>query len=74
MPFPGNHDELVAAGFERIKDRIRQTICRGKDCRARIQWWETPRHKTIPLNDADLSPHWATCPNADDFRRRGRVI
>jgi len=73
MPFPKSFYELIEKGFERNKDRMTQVICRGKDCRAKIQWWTTPRMKQIPLNDADLSPHWPDCPNADDFRRKGRI-
>jgi len=73
MPLPTNVEELEALGFVRNKDRIEQTRCRGKDCRAEITWWITPRKKQMPFN-ADMTPHWATCPNADDFRRRGRPV
>ena len=74
MPFPKSEEELIEKGFYRHKGRLTQKICSGKDCKAAIQWWITPRNKQMPLNEADLSPHWADCPNADDFRRRGRAV
>lgn len=38
-----------------------------KDCGAIIEWWETPKGKTIPLDrmteDHDKAiPHWKSCP------------
>ncbi len=63
MSFPTTETELKAQGYE--FDNTGK--CRG--CSAEINWYRTPRGKTIPL-DPDLKPHWSTCPNADDFREQ----
>ena len=48
-----------------------------RDCGAEIHWcfwiWkmatdDTPRSKLMPL-DADLTPHWSTCPKAYQFKK-----
>jgi hypothetical protein len=41
--------------------------CRG--CPATIYWYTTPAGKRSP-HDADGTPHWATCPARESFRRR----
>jgi hypothetical protein len=64
MPFPQTEPELKAAGY-RYSNTGR---CRG--CGAMIAWYHTPTGKTIPLDDATFEPHWATCPKADEFRRK----
>ncbi len=71
MAFPTTQDELEAAGYS----YDRQGVCRGKDCRAVIHWWNTPKGKRVPLND-DLTAHFTTCKNTKDFeraKRRGNV-
>lgn len=40
--------------------------CRG--CAASIAWARTPAGRSAPLN-RDGTSHFATCPNADAFRR-----
>lgn len=61
------------------------TTCRGSDCRADIIWMQGFRRDgssyRVPVNadtvsedDIDFdrtrhTPHWKTCPNADEFRR-----
>jgi hypothetical protein len=64
VPFPKNDTGLVEAGYE-FDNRAH---CRG--CGAEIEWWITPRKRKIALDPGTLEPHWATCPNADQFRRR----
>jgi hypothetical protein len=43
-------------------------FCRG--CSVLVLWARTPRGKSTPL-DQDGRPHWATCPKAAEFRRKG---
>ena len=76
MAIPDNSNELKRAGYEYSND----ATCRG--CGARIEWWITPNDKKMPLSTKVvgtlaegnrrevLEPHWAVCPNADDFRRK----
>ena len=65
MPeFPKTDTALVAAGY--VFDGTGR--CSGRDCRAEIEWWITPKNKRIPLNAGSLEPHWVDCPNAKDFR------
>lgn len=42
--------------------------CTGADCK-RVVVWVTGNKGKIIL-DPDGKPHWATCPNAKDFRKR----
>lgn len=64
MPFPKTDTELEAAGYAfESKDK-----CRG--CKADIEWWLTPKQKHIPLDAGTMEPHWSTCPEADQFRRK----
>lgn len=65
MPFPKTEEELKEAGYE-FGNR---SHCRG--CGAEIEWWTTPRDKRIPLDPGTMEAHWATCPNAGDFRKKG---
>lgn len=50
------------AGYQYIDKRR----CRG--CVATVYWWRTPSGKASP-HDIDGTSHFATCPNADQFRR-----
>jgi len=43
--------------------------CAG--CGAVIEWEVTASGRSTPVN-ADGTPHWATCPFAERFRRRNR--
>jgi hypothetical protein len=61
-PFPKTDTELTARGYKFENTQH----CRG--CNALIEFWLTPKQKHIPLNPGTLEPHWATCPNARDFR------
>jgi hypothetical protein len=40
--------------------------CRG--CGAEIFWAKTPRGKRMPFDARTFEPHWATCPQAKEFR------
>lgn len=42
------------------------TECRG--CKALIYWIQTAAGKAMPVNPDGVS-HFATCPNAPEFRR-----
>ena len=42
--------------------------CRA--CNAEIMWQETKNGKKMPINADDRhTPHWATCPHADRFKK-----
>jgi len=45
------------------------TRCRG--CQAPIVWRRTEAGRWMPCNP-DGTPHWATCPKAEAFRRLRR--
>lgn len=67
--------ELNAAGYK----FDRHGVCNGANCRAHIEWWITPiKHnakgelvggKPMPLDPATMQPHWATCPDRQQFKR-----
>ena len=63
MPFPKTHDELIAAGYI-FKNGGH---CRG--CGQKIQWYQTPKGKVMPLDMDTYEPHWSSCPKADNFRK-----
>lgn len=51
--------------------------CRGEDCGAPVLWMRTPEGAWLICDVPDdedaaeaFEPHWATCPNRDQFRRR----
>lgn len=67
MAFPKTLEELKAQGYKFLE----HISCRGEHCEAQIEFWETPRGKKMPFDvDAkgNISPHWATCPDAETFR------
>lgn len=45
--------------------------CKG--CYADIYWVKTPGGKNMPV-DIDGTPHWASCPQAEDFKKRQREM
>ncbi len=69
MAFPKLKSELEAASYRYDGSKP----CTGHECSAVIEWWVTPQGRRIPL-DIDLAgnvnPHFATCVNAKDFRRK----
>lgn len=62
--------ELVAAGYKCRN----QTTCKGPHCGRKIWWWTTAekrddgKRKVVAL-DADLQPHWRSCPDSESFRK-----
>lgn len=69
-PMPQTRDQLVESGYKFIE----HANCRGANCRAEIEWWETPKGKNMPfdsmLTGSDKAvSHWGTCRNAGDFRK-----
>jgi len=63
MSFPKTLDDLRNSGYKFTGG----ANCRG--CGADIEWWQTPKGKRIPMDHGTANPHWAACPNAQDFRR-----
>jgi hypothetical protein len=65
--FPKNRHEMERMGYRKTGD----AVCKG--CGANIEWWKTTAGKPIPYDpirgDYDAAvAHWATCPNAKDFK------
>lgn len=61
-------------------DIFMEKIC--KKCKAEIRWIKTEKGKWMPVDPKEITlisiegkiikgymPHWATCPNADYFRK-----
>ena len=57
------------------------SLCRG--CGSQIEWIKTTAGRNMPVDPEPVFviegdgrdrfvTHWKTCPNAGDFRRRGR--
>jgi hypothetical protein len=42
--------------------------CKG--CSATIDWYKTDKSKYMPLNAGTDVPHWSTCPNREQFKRK----
>ena len=66
--FPETPIKMLIAGY----DRSNYSVC--KSCGAAIEWWITPSGQRIPMNPMPLSyspavSHFATCPDADKFRK-----
>lgn len=64
MPFPKTEDEFREQGY--VYDG--SGLCRG--CSVKIDWWYTPDNKRMPVDPDTMKPHWSTCPNAKDFKRK----
>ena len=65
MSFPNTHEEAELQGYR----FDRPSFCTG--CGVPILWFTTPKKKYIPIDGGEgFSPHWATCPKADKFRRK----
>ena len=64
MPFPRTDNELVEQGYQ-FENKAKCRVC-GAD----IEFYLTPRGKHIPLDAGTLEPHWSTCPNASEFRKK----
>ncbi len=59
-------DDLTAAGY-RFEGTSR---CRSRRCDREIEWWRTPKGKAIPLDPDTKEPHFSTCPDAEEFRKK----
>jgi hypothetical protein len=71
LTWPATRKELYAHGYVRAM-HIPSRPCRK--CGTRIEFWRTPDNQLMPLEptqgrDAPLLCHFATCPNAKEFRR-----
>ena len=64
-PFPITREEAIDDGYI-LEAESRP--CGG--CSGLIDWYITPRGKKIPIDAGTFKPHWITCPNAKNFRRR----
>lgn len=47
---------------------MRKNVSQCKACGAVIQWVKTEKGKFTPIN-SDGSTHWATCPEANRFKK-----
>jgi|HubBroStandDraft_6_1064221.scaffolds.fasta_scaffold426605_2 hypothetical protein len=66
--FPATRTKLEEAGYTRSN----YSRCGG--CRAAIEWWQTPKAKSIIMNpmpdpESAAISHFATCPEAKKFRK-----
>lgn len=43
--------------------------CRSVNCRAMVGFVKTAAGKNMPV-DPDGTPHWATCPDSEEFKKR----
>jgi hypothetical protein len=74
MKFPATEHELKQAGYV-AKSKAH---CLGKNCSVLLHWYQTPAGKMMPLSQKSgepgiiLEPHFATCHNAQDFRKEKR--
>jgi hypothetical protein len=65
--FPSTRHDMLRANYRKTGDGV----CKG--CSAPIEWWKTTNGRSIPMNpiandNVVVEPHWATCPNAKDFK------
>ena len=61
--FPDTEQGLADAGYKY------QDTGKCRSCGEEIAWYETPNGKMMPLNEGTLEPHWATCPDANNWRK-----
>lgn len=68
--FPQTNGEMLMRGYEPSVGPL--ASCRG--CGAQVEWWTTPTGRRLPMNPmpTPTTPavaHWATCTNAEKFRK-----
>lgn len=68
MPFPETRGKLIDAGYSFVDTKT----CK---CGAKMELWRTPKNEFIPMHpmsddDAKAESHFATCPQAAQFRRQ----
>jgi len=61
------------AGWHRPADYAITAVSRCRGCGAPIAWAVTATYRSMPL-DRDGTSHFATCPDAERFRKRSRLI
>lgn len=64
--FPSTMEEMVNIGY------MFTGTARCNRCKQQIEWWLTPNKKKMPMDFHSIGPyrsHFATCPNADEFRK-----
>ena len=69
-PLAENRDLLERAGWKR------NNYSRCSGCRAPVEWWTTPKGSRMPMDPmpdpwSAVVSHFATCPHAGLFRKRG---
>jgi len=70
----------VPASAEELDKRLRwvvshagkKQLCKGPTCGQSIFWLQLTNGRTMPM-DADGVPHWATCPDAETFKKKAKV-
>lgn len=70
MSFPLDEEGMRTAGY-RFLDRGECDACHKL-----IEWWRTPKGRQMPMNsmptpESPAVSHWATCPAADQFQKKG---
>jgi hypothetical protein len=68
MPFPATKIDMLEEGYTFAGMKV----C---PCGASMELWNTPRGQIMPMNPmndlyAAAVVHWATCPKAEQFRRK----
>lgn len=63
MAFPRTLEEMAKMGYSH------QGSGQCRSCSEPLDWWSTPKGKKIPMDRGTATPHWTTCPNAENFRR-----
>ena len=56
--------ELLANGFHYVSHG------RCRNCGVEFVWYQTPKGKMIPLDMANLLPHWESCTYGGDFNAK----
>ena len=64
MSYPTTIEEMKEQGYKFSGEGE----CRS--CGADIEWWETPRGKKMPTDHGTATPHWSTCPSANEHRNQ----
>jgi len=65
MPLPNTKEGLEAAGYRYAGSKV----CRGPNCGVRMEIWNTPAGRQLPLDPVTLVPHFGTCPDRDLFKK-----
>jgi hypothetical protein len=66
MPFPTSPEELRTAGYELKYIRACQA------CGKKIEFYQTPKGKFIPMDAGTATPHFSTCAHSEWFRKKDK--